>query len=201
VASVASEGMTGMERRATRRLRAAVLGPRGGGTTRRRASDAFRLRFAIVVVAVSVPVMRASSAAELWVGDAVRGDDRRGGHRAALPEPPAAPAGVIAGHAAPGGEVAARPALDGGGYRLDRRPGRSGRGHRPGPARSGGRRSSPAAAAAARVLDPDVARGALVHLQRSGLDPVTVEALHKQRDLLPWLRSSACWPTFAERWM
>jgi uncharacterized protein (TIRG00374 family) len=42
-----------------------VLGPRGGGITRRRASDAFRLGFAVVVVAVSVPLMRANSAAEL----------------------------------------------------------------------------------------------------------------------------------------
>jgi hypothetical protein len=45
-----------------------VLGPRGGGTTRRRAFDAFRLGFAIAVVAaVSIPVMRANSAAELGV--------------------------------------------------------------------------------------------------------------------------------------
>jgi uncharacterized membrane protein YbhN (UPF0104 family) len=49
------------------RLRAAFLGPRGGGTTRRRASDAFRLGFAILVVAVSIPVMRANSAAELAI--------------------------------------------------------------------------------------------------------------------------------------
>jgi uncharacterized protein (TIRG00374 family) len=49
------------------RLRAAVLGPRGGGTTRRRASDAFRLGLAIVVVALSVPVMRANSALELSI--------------------------------------------------------------------------------------------------------------------------------------
>jgi uncharacterized protein (TIRG00374 family) len=48
-------------------LRAAVLGPHGGGTTRRRASDAFRLGFAIVVVAVSIPVMQANSAAELRI--------------------------------------------------------------------------------------------------------------------------------------
>jgi hypothetical protein len=51
--------------RLERRLRAAVLGPRGGGTTRRRASDAFRLGLAVVIVAVSIPVMRANSAAEL----------------------------------------------------------------------------------------------------------------------------------------
>jgi hypothetical protein len=49
------------------RLRATVLGPRGGGTTRRRASDAFRFGFAVVVVAVSVPVMRANSAVELGI--------------------------------------------------------------------------------------------------------------------------------------
>ncbi len=49
------------------RLRATILGPRGGGTTRRRASDAFRLGFAIVAVAVSIPVMRANSAVELGV--------------------------------------------------------------------------------------------------------------------------------------
>jgi len=39
----------------------------GRGTTRRRASDAFRLGFAAVVAAVSIPVMRANSAAELWL--------------------------------------------------------------------------------------------------------------------------------------
>ena len=49
------------------RLRATILGPRGGGTTRRRASDAFRFGFAIVAVAVSIPVMRANSAVELGV--------------------------------------------------------------------------------------------------------------------------------------
>jgi hypothetical protein len=53
------------------RLRAAVLGPRGGGTTRRRASDVLRLGFAVVVVAVSIPVMRANSAAELSIVRAV----------------------------------------------------------------------------------------------------------------------------------
>ena len=67
VVPLASEGGAGTERQVARRLRAVVLGPRGGGTTRRRASDAFRLGFAIAVVAVSIPVMRANSAAELWV--------------------------------------------------------------------------------------------------------------------------------------
>src|SRR5262245_22481774 len=71
VARVASEQVAGTERRAAPRLRAAVLGPRGGGTTRRRASDAFRLGFAVIVVAVSVPVMQANSAAELRIAHAL----------------------------------------------------------------------------------------------------------------------------------
>jgi uncharacterized protein (TIRG00374 family) len=71
VARVASEEVAGTERRAAPRLRAAVLGPRGGGTTRRRASDAFRLGFAVIVVAVSVPVMQANSAAELRIAHAL----------------------------------------------------------------------------------------------------------------------------------
>jgi uncharacterized protein (TIRG00374 family) len=71
VASVASEGVAGADRRGGRRLRAAVLGPRGGGTTRRRASDAFRLGLAVVVVAVSIPVIRANSAAELKIAHAL----------------------------------------------------------------------------------------------------------------------------------
>ena len=65
--AVASEGTPVRHHRLRPRLRAAVLGPRGGGTTRRRASDAFRFGFAIVVVAVSIPVMRANSAAELSI--------------------------------------------------------------------------------------------------------------------------------------
>ena len=55
------------QHRVARRLRAGVLGPRGGGTTRRRASDAFRFGLAVVVVAVSIPVMRANSAVELSI--------------------------------------------------------------------------------------------------------------------------------------
>ncbi|HJY72028.1 MAG TPA: lysylphosphatidylglycerol synthase transmembrane domain-containing protein, partial [Streptosporangiaceae bacterium] len=47
-----------------------------------------------------------------------------------------------------------------------------------------------AAAAAARVLDADTARGALVHLQRSALDPGTVAALADRKDLLPRLREA-----------
>ncbi len=71
MATAASEGVPGARHQPTDRLRAAVLGPRGGGTTRRRASDAFRLGLAVVVVAVSIPVMRANSAAELSIVRAV----------------------------------------------------------------------------------------------------------------------------------
>jgi uncharacterized protein (TIRG00374 family) len=71
VARVASEEVAGTERRTAPRLRAAVLGPRGGGTTRRRASDAFRLGLAVIVVAVSIPVMQANSAAELKIAHAL----------------------------------------------------------------------------------------------------------------------------------
>jgi len=46
------------------------------------------------------------------------------------------------------------------------------------------------AAAAARVLDADTARGALVHLQRSALDPRTVSALQQHKDMLPELRTA-----------
>jgi uncharacterized protein (TIRG00374 family) len=45
-------------------------------------------------------------------------------------------------------------------------------------------------AAAARVLDADTARGALVHLQRPALDPGTVAALQHHKDLLPRLREA-----------
>ena len=65
--SLAEHGAASTGPRAEQRLRAVVLGPRGGGTTRRRASDAFRLGFAVVVVAVSIPVMRANSAVELSI--------------------------------------------------------------------------------------------------------------------------------------
>jgi uncharacterized membrane protein YbhN (UPF0104 family) len=65
VTILAGEGEVGA--RPAQRLRAAVLGPRGGGTTRRRASDAFRLALAVLVVAVSVPVMRDNTAVELSI--------------------------------------------------------------------------------------------------------------------------------------
>jgi hypothetical protein len=46
------------------------------------------------------------------------------------------------------------------------------------------------AAAAARVLGAGAARGALVHLQRPALDPVTVAALQRRSGLLPQLRAA-----------
>src|SRR5690349_5190071 len=69
--AVASEGVPGTRHELRQRLRSTVLGPHGGGTTRRRASDAFRLAVAVVVVLVSVPVMRANSAVELAIVRAV----------------------------------------------------------------------------------------------------------------------------------
>ena len=65
--AVVGEDVPGTSSHLARRLRAAALGPRGGGTTRRRASDVFRLGLAVVVVAVSIPVMQANSAAELSI--------------------------------------------------------------------------------------------------------------------------------------
>ncbi|HXP57170.1 MAG TPA: hypothetical protein VN847_19545, partial [Streptosporangiaceae bacterium] len=67
MASIAGDTVTVPGRPAARRLRAAVLAPRGGGTTRRRASDAFRLILAVIVVVVSIPIMKANSAVELTV--------------------------------------------------------------------------------------------------------------------------------------
>jgi glycosyltransferase 2 family protein len=46
------------------------------------------------------------------------------------------------------------------------------------------------AAAVGRVLDAGTARGALVHLQRSVLDPATVAALQHRKQLLPQLRQA-----------
>jgi uncharacterized protein (TIRG00374 family) len=71
MAATISEGAPRTHHPLAQRLRAAVLGPRGGGTTWRRASDAFRLALAVIVVAVSIPVMKANSAAELRIVNAV----------------------------------------------------------------------------------------------------------------------------------
>ena len=67
MATLAGQGATTAGPGTAEWLRAAVLGPRGGGTTRRRASDAFRFGFALLAVAVSIPVMRANSAVELSI--------------------------------------------------------------------------------------------------------------------------------------
>ena len=69
-----------------------------------------------------------------------------------------------------------------------RPPGRRPGGRAGGDGRAGGPERT--AAAAARVLDADTARAALVHLQRSALDPVTVAALQHHKDLLPRLRAA-----------
>jgi glycosyltransferase 2 family protein len=54
------------------------------------------------------------------------------------------------------------------------------------------------AAAAARVLGAGAARGALVHLQRPALDPVTVAALQRRSGLLPQLRAAVAGATGIE---
>lgn len=54
------------------------------------------------------------------------------------------------------------------------------------------------AAAAARVLDATAARGALVHLQRSALDPVTVSSLRRNKGLLEDLRTAVAGMTGIE---
>jgi uncharacterized protein (TIRG00374 family) len=54
------------------------------------------------------------------------------------------------------------------------------------------------AAAAARVLDADLALSALVHLQRAALDPATVAVLQHQKDLLPKLRTAVAGETGIE---
>lgn len=67
MASIAGDTVAVPGRPAAQRLRAAMLAPRGGGTTRRRASDAFRLILAVVGVVVSIPIMKANSAVELTI--------------------------------------------------------------------------------------------------------------------------------------
>ena len=93
----------------------------GRGHHRRRASDAFRLGLAVVVVAVSIPVMRANSAAELSIVRAVHPPPRGNqlaGHLGLL-------ARFGRGQRAVGRGRAAGPAVD------------------RGPAGSGGRRADP----------------------------------------------------------
>jgi uncharacterized protein (TIRG00374 family) len=53
----------------TSRARSLVLGPHGGGTTRRRASDVVRLATAVLVVALCVPLVRANTTVEVHVAE------------------------------------------------------------------------------------------------------------------------------------
>jgi uncharacterized protein (TIRG00374 family) len=67
-AAAAPDGLArpvpGAGQRAARRLRAALLGP-PGGTTRRRASDAVRLGTAVLLVAITIPLIRANTSVEV----------------------------------------------------------------------------------------------------------------------------------------
>jgi uncharacterized protein (TIRG00374 family) len=49
------------------RVRSLVLGPHGGGTTRRRASDAVRVGLAVVLVVICVPLVQANTSVEIHV--------------------------------------------------------------------------------------------------------------------------------------
>ena len=49
----------------SQRVRALLLGPHGGGRTRRRASDAVRLGIAIAVVGLCIPLVQANTSVEL----------------------------------------------------------------------------------------------------------------------------------------
>jgi uncharacterized protein (TIRG00374 family) len=49
------------------RVRSLVLGPHGGGTTRRRASDAVRVGIAAVLLVICVPLVQANTAVEIHV--------------------------------------------------------------------------------------------------------------------------------------
>jgi glycosyltransferase 2 family protein len=63
--------MAPVHRRWMQKARASVLGPHGGGTTRRRASDAVRLGLAVVIVAVCIPLARANTAFEVHLATLV----------------------------------------------------------------------------------------------------------------------------------
>ncbi len=52
-----------------RRVRSLVLGPHGGGTTRRRASDAVRVGMAIALIAILVPLADANTSVEIHVAE------------------------------------------------------------------------------------------------------------------------------------
>ena len=49
------------------RVRSLVLGPHGGGTTRRRASDAVRVGIAVVLLVICIPLVEANTSVEIHV--------------------------------------------------------------------------------------------------------------------------------------
>ena len=53
------------------RVRALVLGPRGGGRTRRRASDAVRVALALLIVVLCIPLVRHNTVVELDVAQLI----------------------------------------------------------------------------------------------------------------------------------
>ena len=55
----------------SQRVRSLVLGPHGGGTTRRRASDAVRVGIAAVLVVICVPLVQANTAVEIHVTELI----------------------------------------------------------------------------------------------------------------------------------
>jgi uncharacterized protein (TIRG00374 family) len=61
----AAHPVTATRHQGAERLRSLVLGPRGGGVTRRRASDAVRLGAAIVLVAICIALIRANTSLEI----------------------------------------------------------------------------------------------------------------------------------------
>ena len=55
----------------SQRVRSLLLGPHGGGTTRRRASDAVRVGIAVVLVAICVPLVQANTSVEIHVTELI----------------------------------------------------------------------------------------------------------------------------------
>ena len=53
------------------RVRSMLLGPHGGGRTRRRASDAIRVGIAVTVVGLCIPLVQANSSVELTVAQLI----------------------------------------------------------------------------------------------------------------------------------
>ena len=55
----------------SQRVRSLLLGPHGGGTTRRRASDAVRVGIAAVLVVICIPLVQANTSVEIHVTELV----------------------------------------------------------------------------------------------------------------------------------